>query len=106
MRFILPVLIFPYYFHDILEMSTLWSSFVGYLCGRETPSVPVKPSSGGREKEAEALVLEFMEIYGKLKGMKSLKPCDELDSLFGRLVNLCIANRDSGITNQVCRKSL
>jgi hypothetical protein len=80
-------------------MISLWSSFADYFASQENPSVPVN-SADGKTHEAETLVHEFLDIYGKLKSMKNLKPCDELDGLFKRLVDQCISNRDSEITNQ------
>lgn len=86
-------------------MTSLWSSFAGYFSSQENSLVPVK-SWESNTSEVEDLVLEFLDIYGKLKSMKSLKPCNEVDELFGRLVDHCILNRDSEITNKARSMSI
>ncbi|CZR69558.1 related to nicotianamine synthase [Phialocephala subalpina] len=85
-------------------MSSLWSSFVGYFFSSDhgTPSVNHLASSPSTQNgEAEGLILELLEIYGKLKARKCLKPCDEVDGLFGKLVDMCILNRSSKVTAQI-----
>ncbi|KAF8860273.1 Nicotianamine synthase [Acephala macrosclerotiorum] len=84
-------------------MSSLLSSLVRFFSSDPTPAFanPLVSSSKTGNEEVEGLLLELLEIYGKLKTRKCLKPCSEIDGLFGRLVDLCILNRSSDITNQV-----
>lgn len=86
-------------------MSSLLSSFFGYFSHDEHSSPNPAPSSNCTQDEAESLILELLGIYGKLKARKCLKPCDEVDGLFGRLVDVCILNRRSEITEQVTTPS-
>lgn len=85
-------------------MSSLLSSFFGYFSYHANSPVPSSTSitlPNGQNGETESLILDVLEIYGKLKARDCLKPCDEVDGLFGRLVDSCILNRNSDITNQV-----
>lgn len=91
----------------ILEMLSFWATFAAYFSSQENPSLVASAQTPSKKNfdEAESLILELLEIYGKLKSMKSLHPCDEVDNLFERLVNICILNRSSQITNQVGESS-
>lgn len=76
------------------EMTSLWSSFMGYFA-----SLPITTSP--LTNEAEELVVDVLEIYGKLKRRKNLEPCDEVNTIFERLVDHCTLHRRSEVTLQV-----
>ncbi|KAE8446048.1 hypothetical protein EG329_012556 [Mollisiaceae sp. DMI_Dod_QoI] len=89
-------------------MISLWTSFVSYWWAESTDGRLSQPSTtlfGANQDGAEGLVAEILEIYGKLKSRECLKPCDEVDALFERLVDICIVNRRSEITAQVLEDS-
>ncbi|KUJ06739.1 Nicotianamine synthase [Mollisia scopiformis] len=77
-------------------MASLWSAFVSYFS-----AAPAGTLSRHSYAEAERIVLEVLDIYKQLKAMKSLKPCDEVDGLFERLVDHSILNRYSEVTDLV-----
>ena len=55
------------------------------------------------DEEAERLISQLLDIYGKLDaiGGDSLKPGDEVNNLFMRLVGMCIKTISEAVTNTV-----
>ncbi|KAH7310368.1 Nicotianamine synthase [Rhexocercosporidium sp. MPI-PUGE-AT-0058] len=54
-------------------------------------------------EEAEALISQVLDIYGKLhaRGSDDLKPCDEVNHLFIDLVGMCVKTISEDVTNKV-----
>ncbi|CZS99626.1 related to nicotianamine synthase [Rhynchosporium graminicola] len=55
------------------------------------------------DEEAEIMISRLLEIHGRLEAIGSdhLKPCDEVNLLFGGLVDLCIKTVTETVTNKV-----
>lgn len=62
-------------------------------------SAPADTESN-KQEEVE-VVCEIVRVYKKLAAMKSLKPTEELNGLFNRLVELCIRSRSDKVVQAV-----
>ncbi|KAL2059942.1 hypothetical protein VTL71DRAFT_10097 [Oculimacula yallundae] len=62
---------------------------------------------GPSNEAAENLISELLKIHGRLDaiGADNLKPCEEVNLLFGQLVGLCIRTTSESVTNKVLNDS-
>jgi len=53
--------------------------------------------------EVESLVTEITRLHKNLSSRTDLKPCTEVNTLFGELIELCTQTLSEYVTSQVCK---
>ncbi|KAL3419291.1 nicotianamine synthase [Phlyctema vagabunda] len=86
---------------SIRQFLQSFSMFNGITARVTTEREQHIPKMRSSSPQVEVYVADILDIYGELSARSDLSPCQTVNTLFGRLVNICIQTLPHATTQQI-----